>query len=116
MDTIFIRDLRVAGKHGVMAHERKVEQEFIIDIEANFNASRAGQSDDLADTLDYARMRAIVLEIFQGQTSYLIEHLAEMIAQRILIDARIERVSVTIRKPSVFPSGVPGVSIVRTHH
>jgi dihydroneopterin aldolase len=114
MDTVFIEGLSVAGKHGVMDHERSIEQEFLVDIEAQFDTRASARSDKLPDTLDYGRMRDIAREVIEGEHSYLIERLAERMAQRILEDGRIAQVSVAIRKPAVFPSGVPGIRITRS--
>ena len=113
MDRVFIEGLSLAGKHGVLEHERKLEQEFVFDISATFDARKAAVSDDLADTVDYIRFRDIIREIVSSSSHYLIEKIATMVAERILEDKRIGEVSVTIRKPAVLASGIPGISITR---
>lgn len=113
MDTVFVENLEVIGTHGVLDHERKFEQKFLIDIKAEFDASIAAASDNLADTLDYVSFCRITRETIDSAPVYLIEKLALTIANRILKDARIGSVSVTIRKPSVLASGVPGITITR---
>ena len=66
-----------------------------LDLEA------ASNSDDLNDTVDYAAMIDLVIEDIQSEPCDLIEHLAGRIADRILFQFnRINRVSVTIHKPS----------------
>ncbi|MBI5645058.1 dihydroneopterin aldolase [Candidatus Kaiserbacteria bacterium] len=114
MDKVFIRNLSIRGTHGTEAREREVEQEFLIDIEAQFDAKRAALSDNLDDTINYVRFRDIAREIVEGRSFFLIERVAAEIANTILTDMRIEEVSVTVRKPHVFESGIPGVTIVRT--
>ncbi len=114
MDTVFLKNFSVRGKHGVDESERHVEQEFIIDIEAQFDASSAVSSDKLEDTVDYANFRTIAREAVEGNSFYLIEKLADTIARRILQDARIQSVSVCVRKPAVFKDSQPGITIVRT--
>lgn len=113
MDKVFIEGLSLAGRHGVQEHERRVEQEFVFDISATFDARKAGKSDKIADTVDYSRFRDIVKEVVASGPHYLIEKIASEIADRILKDTRIKEVTVTIRKPAVLPSGVPGISITR---
>lgn len=113
MDTVFLNGLSVQGKHGVMERERHVEQEFVLDIAADFDTRASAQSDNLEDTLDYVRFRDIAVDVITHESHYLIERVADRIASRILEDARIQRVSITIKKPSVLPSGVPGISITR---
>lgn len=44
---------------------------------------------------------------------YLIETLAEKIAQKILEDKRILSAEITIKKKAVWDNGVPGLTIVR---
>lgn len=114
MDTIFVRNLIVSGKHGVHDHEWSHEQRFEVDIEVAVDTRRAAKSDDVKDTIDYAHLCAIASTVIKGRSVYLLEKLASIIADTILQDDRIANVSVTIRKPTVLPSGVPGVTIVRT--
>ncbi|MDP1690058.1 MAG: dihydroneopterin aldolase [bacterium] len=113
MDTVFVENLEVIGTHGVHEHERKFEQKFLIDIKATFDANAAAKSDKLEDTLDYVSFCRIARETIDSAPVYLIEKLALTIANRILEDTRITSVSVTIRKPSVLASGVPGITIER---
>lgn len=114
MDTVFLRGLSLQGKHGVMERERHVEQEFVLDIEAQFDKSAAAASDKLSDTLDYVRFRDIAAAIIGGESHYLIERVADRIIERIMEDRRITSLSITIRKPAVLPSGVPGITVTRT--
>ena len=44
-DTIFVNGLLVHAHHGVMAHEEKVGQRFIIDLELAIDLAPAGESD-----------------------------------------------------------------------
>jgi 7,8-dihydroneopterin aldolase/epimerase/oxygenase len=114
MDRIFIERLSLKGKHGVHDREREVEQEFLFDIAVECDTQKAGSTDHLADTLDYVRFRDIAREVVEENSFYLIEKLAETVAQKILEDVRVLTVSVTIRKPAALESGVPGVVVIRT--
>jgi len=114
MDRVFIEALSLKGKHGVGEHERATEQEFLIDIAAEFDAGKAASSDRLEDTVDYGRFRAIAASVVSGNSFFLIERLAGRIAEEVLTDKRITKVSVTVRKPAVYEDAVPGVTIVRT--
>ena len=113
MDTVFIEKLSVVGKHGVGATERQVEQEFLFDIKATFDATLSTQTDVLFDTVNYVDFKTIVEETVAGGPHFLIEKIADIIATRILEDNRILDVEVTVRKPAVLSSGVPGVTIRR---
>ena len=114
MDEVFLQGLSVYGKHGVLPRERKVEQEFVIDIAAHVDTTKAAATDALDDTVDYVRFRDIVEAVIKTESHYLIERVADRIAVRILEDIRVVDVSVTIRKPAVLPNGVPGIKIMRS--
>src|SRR3989338_4300417 len=114
MDIVFIEDLALRGKHGVSDEERRNEQEFLVDIRASCSTKRAAASDKLEDTLDYGQFRAIAEDVVAHNSFYLIERVAESIAERILEDVRVAHVAVTVRKPAVYTDAVPGVTIERT--
>ncbi len=114
MDTVFLQGLSIKGKHGVHERERRVEQEFLLDIKATFDATTSAQSDSLADTVDYGRFREIAYDVISNHSFFLIEKVVTTIAARILEDQRIANVEITIRKPSVYEDCVPGITIVRT--
>lgn len=113
MDTIFIRELSLRGKHGVGEAERQTEQEFLIDIEVSFDTRAAAKSDNIADTLNYSDFRNVARDVVENNTFYLIERLADTIAQRLFADTRIAAVAVSIRKPAVYPDATPGIRIER---
>jgi len=113
MDKIFIEHLAVRGKHGVSDEERSREQEFMLDIEIEFDTKAAAESDDLAGTVDYDSFRASAKEIAEGSSFHLIEKLADTIAQNILEDKRIAGVKISVRKSEMYSDCTPGVTIVR---
>jgi dihydroneopterin aldolase len=114
MDYIFIEGLKVLGKHGVMAQERKVEQEFVIDVRIEVDTKKAAASDDLKDALDYAPVKEKIIQIIQTKSFYLIERLADTLCVEILKDKRITKVEMSVRKTAIWNNGTPGITIVRT--
>lgn len=114
MDSVFIRDISLFGRHGVHDEERSRAQEFIIDIVAEFDAQKAAESDVLADTIDYTDFLAAAKDAVENKSFNLIERLADCIATQILHDQRISQVWVTVRKPAALSNGKPGISIVRS--
>jgi len=114
MDKIFIQNLAIRGKHGVQPEERMNAQEFVLDILVGFDTRKAAASDNLEDTIDYDFFRNSAKAIVEGESFHLIEKLADTVAQKILEDARIYTVSVTIRKTEMYPDAVPGITAVRT--
>jgi dihydroneopterin aldolase len=113
MDYLTITDLRLTAAHGHYEHERRIEQEFVLSLRIGFDARAAGASDVLVDTIDYDSLRAIAEDVFKGKPHFLIEALAEEIAQRILAETTAQEVTISIQKTAVWPNGVPGVSIIR---
>ena len=114
MDYIHLDNLFFKGKHGAYEAERKVEQEFEVSVRLGVNVPQAGQRDMLADTVDYDEVKKKIQGVIEGSSRYLIEKLAEEIAAKLLEDTHITSVEITIKKPEVWESGVPGVTIVRT--
>jgi dihydroneopterin aldolase len=114
MDTIFIRDLKIRGKHGVYERERAEGQEFVLDISFEFDTKKAAESGDLKDTVDYGPIRKAAKSVVEGESVYLLEKLADKVAQKILEDARISSVTVSIRKTEMYDDCTPGIRITRT--
>ncbi len=114
MDYIHIEKLIFRGKHGHFEKERRVEQEFAVSVKLGVDTLIAAKSDTLADTIDYGEVKNKIQTILEGNSKYLLEKLAEEIAQKILEDVRIKTVELTIQKPEVWDNGLPGVTISRT--
>ncbi len=109
--TLFIKDLVIAGKHGVHDHEKESPQRFGVTVELSTPKSKAPISDNLADTVDWSHLKKEIIKIVEGKTYNLIERLAMEIAAKMLEDKRVSKVVVTIDKLDAFESGVPGVRL-----
>lgn len=106
-DRIRLAGVHGTGFHGVFEHERREGQEFVVDVDLELDLTRAGASDDLADTVNYGEIGQSVLSRITGQPHDLIERLAELIAQDVLTGHRlVDAVTVTVHKPRA-PVGVP---------
>ena len=88
MDIIFLSEVKVQTKLGVPEWERIVEQTIILDIEIGYDLSKACQSDDVADTIDYGLVVNRVRETLKENSFQLVEALAEHICQLILSPVR----------------------------
>lgn len=103
-DRIVLRDMRFMGRHGVNPEEQVTPQRFEVDVEIVLNLQPAGVDDDLAKTVDYARVYTTARQIVESTTFHLIEALAEAIAHEILAewaDSGLVEVGVRVRKPDV---------------
>ncbi len=98
-DRILLEGLEFHGYHGVFPDETRVGQRFAIDLALQVDCRRAGETDALADTVDYGQLYLAIKAIVEGPPFKLIEALAEAIAQCALGDARVNEVRVQVRKP-----------------
>ncbi|WNV91760.1 dihydroneopterin aldolase [Umezawaea sp. Da 62-37] len=111
-DRITLTGLRVRGHHGVFEHEKRDGQDFLVDVTAWLDLSRAAASDDLADTLHYGELAEGVAAIVAGKPYDLIEALAGRIADEVMVDDRLHAVEVTVHKPSApIPLSFADVSV-----
>ncbi len=98
-DRIEIRGLHVLGTHGVLPEERVRAQPFEVDLDLGLDLGPAGDTDDLADTVDYGDVVARVIAVVAGTRSYqLLEALAGAIASEALADPRVVSTTVAVRK------------------
>ena len=99
-DRIVLTGLRVRGRHGVLEHERRDGQDFLVDVTVWIDLDTAARTDQLADTLDYGALALRVAEIVGGPPRDLIEAVATEVAEDVMTDARVHAAEVTIHKPS----------------
>ena len=99
MDKIFIRDLSLRCIIGIYPEERREKQDIVINVEMHCDLRKAGRSDDLADTVDYKRIKKAILALVEQSRFQLIESLAEHIADLALGDPKVQTVVVGIDKP-----------------
>lgn len=105
-DQITLTGVTAYGFHGVLASEKTDGQEFSVDLTLEVDLSRAGASDDLAHTVNYAEVAADAVAILQGPSQDLIESVVAQIAETTLTRPLVEAVEVTLHKPHA-PVGVP---------
>ncbi len=80
---IFIRRLQLHARHGVMPQERSVGGEYSVSVCVTTDFARAADSDDVADTIDYSALQALVVAEME-KPSRLLEHVAARMASHIL--------------------------------
>ena len=105
-DRISLTGISATGFHGVFPEERRDGQIFIVDLELSMDLKPAGESDDLAKTINYASVATIVVEEITGEPLSLIEALAHRVSNRVLSEfPQIESLLVTVHKPDA-PVGI----------
>src|SRR5262245_473157 len=119
-DSIFVSGLLIHAHHGVMAHEGKVGQRFVIDLELAIDLGMASRSDKLADTVDYGTIVDTATAVFTRRNYRLIEAAGGAVADALLAKfAKITAVRITVRKPhapiaAIF--GDAGCTVTRRRH
>ena len=100
MDRIQIRGLEVFAWHGVGLEEKEKGQPFILDVDMECNLKKAGQTDALGDTINYALVVEEITRVMREKSYDLIERAAARVAEAVLqMDDRIWRVRVLLKKP-----------------
>ena len=114
-DRIYIRDLLIRCIVGIYPEERREKQDVIINVVLHTNLRKACTSDNIDDTVNYKTIKKEILAMVQQSEYFLIERLADEIAQIGLKDKDVSCVEVSIDKPGAlrFARSV-AVEIIRT--
>lgn len=84
MDKIHLNNLQFYGFHGLLPEENKLGQRFNVDIEMFVDLKKAGQTDNMLDSVHYGHAFDVVKRIVEGEAKNLIEAVAEDIATQLL--------------------------------
>lgn len=107
MEIIRLKNMVFYGYHGVMEHEKAWGARFEADLELHCDLTRALDSDDLADTVDYEQIYKVVHGIVTEKKYYLIEALGAEICRRVKENfSAVKKVVCTVRKPHAPIRGV----------
>jgi FolB domain-containing protein len=114
MDRILVRDLTVRCIIGVNAEERREKQDVVINVALSAELNRAGKSDRFEDAVDYRSIKKRIVEMAEDSEYYLVEALAERVADICLENPLVHEAQVRVEKPSAlrFARSV-GVEITR---
>lgn len=97
-DVIEIRGLRALGICGALPEEQARPQPLEVDLDVVADLSSAGASDALDDTIDYSAVCETTERIITEERFTLLERLAERLTEMLLVDERVESVTVVVRK------------------
>ena len=99
---------------GVNEEERREKQDVVINVTLYADLRAACKSDDFADTVDYKAVKQSIVSLVEESKFFLIEALAEAIAQTCLRFDRVEEVDVLVEKPGAMRfARTVGVEITR---
>jgi dihydroneopterin aldolase len=111
-DRIFVSEIACLASIGVTAEERATPQPLSVDVDLEHDLRMAGASDAMADSIDYGRIVARVVELAGEQEYHLLERLATRVAEAVLEELGGAAVRVLVRKlePPI-PTSVGFVSV-----
>jgi len=99
-DTIFVSGLALHAYHGVMQHEAKVGQTFMLDLVLDIDLAEAARTDQLKHTVSYDLVVRTVSEAFCARRYRLVEAAAGAVADAVLERCPpVRRIRVTVHKP-----------------
>ena len=113
IDKITIRSLEIWTVLGVLQEERTRRRPVMVNLVMLCDTSKAIASDDIADTIDYSRIRDAVVEAVEKATFSLIESLASHIATLVLSFEGVIETTVTLDKPDAM-EGCQSVAVEMT--
>jgi 7,8-dihydroneopterin aldolase/epimerase/oxygenase len=105
---IGVTGISLQARVGVKDEERAVERALLVDVELVPRVVEGLATDDLAGTVDYGQVVRLAAEIVTGDEHRLIEHIAALVAGRLLAELDVLEVSVTVRKPGP-PTAAPAL-------
>ncbi len=103
---IKLKNIQLYGWHGVADKEKKIGQQFEIDVEASLDCDEAIRSDDITKTIDYSHIYDFVVSKFSSKKYNLIEALAGDIARSLVRKFTLDNCKVIIRKPDAPINGI----------
>ena len=114
MDIVYIRELEIETIIGIYDWEREKKQVVSLDLEMGTDISLAASSEDIENTLDYKSVAKRLIEFIGGSEFFLVETMAENIAQIVLEDFSVPWLKLRLGKPgAVTGSKDVGVIIER---
>lgn len=114
MDKILISGLIANGTIGVGDAEREFPQELMIDVEIEYPLDKAGKSDDIKDSINYASMAKLIRKVVRETQHFLLEALADSIVEAIFSATPAQAVTLRIEKANfVSKTAKVGIQIRR---
>ncbi len=100
MDKIIVKGLKLFAYHGVNPEEKVDGQNFVLDITATIDATKAKNTDNVDDTVSYAKIIKTARAVFTEKSYDLIEAAANKVGVVIMETfPLLESVTVLLKKP-----------------
>ena len=115
MNTIFIHDLRIDTRIGVYAWERRLPQTIRLDVDITPATSRAFETGELADAIDYAAVVGRIRAFARGNPHPLLERFSEAVARIVIDEFGAQSVRLRVAKLGALP-GVRELGVAIERH
>ncbi|MBR2953988.1 MAG: dihydroneopterin aldolase [Clostridia bacterium] len=100
MDKIIVKGLKLFCYHGVNPEEKEDGQNFIFNIEASVDLTTPCMSDNVDDTVSYAKIIKTVRRVAQSEKNDLLERVAQRVADELFCEFdKINSLIITLKKP-----------------
>lgn len=100
MDSLKIKGLEIFAHHGVFPAEKELGQKFIIDLQLDYDMTKAGRTGDLTQSVHYGDLSQQLTSWCQSRQEDLIETVAYHLVEQIFSHyPLVSRVSLTLKKP-----------------
>lgn len=100
MDKIIVRDLKLFCYHGVNPEEKVDGQNFVFDIEAFLDLGLPCKTDNVDDTVSYAKIIKTVRRVAQSEKNDLLEYVSQRVVDALFEEfPMIEKINLTLKKP-----------------
>jgi FolB domain-containing protein len=96
---IKIENLKLRTIVGIYDWEKEKKQDVIINIEMEFDGTKAIESDSIDDTIDYKTITKEVIDMVEGREFNLIEKIAGDAMKIVMQNDKVQRASVRVDKP-----------------
>jgi dihydroneopterin aldolase len=115
MDKIFLNRLNIDAVIGIWEWERSVKQTVRIDLEIGTDARAVAITDSIEGALNYRDVAKRLISFVGSSAFFMVETLAESVAQIIITEFEVPWVKVSVSKPgAVRGSEDVGIMIERT--
>jgi dihydroneopterin aldolase len=114
MDIVYIRELEIKTIIGIYDWEREQRQVVSLDLEMATDIRPAAKADSIEEALDYKAVAKRLIDFVEKSEFYLVETLAEKIAEIVLDEFKVRWIKLRLGKPgAVTGSKDVGVIIER---
>ena len=115
-DRIIVSGIRFHARHGASRLAREIGGRYSVTVEMARDLTAAIRTDRLEDTVDYAKVHAVFLEVARENSFQLMERLAGQLVTTLLEGFDIDEIRIRIRKETPVLEGIVdwvGVDITR---